>query len=78
MAKWISVNVKGLEHRHYEEIWDHASKLRSMMSDESLSYPVPKDGWTCFHCGLRFTTVASASAHFGENPRVDVAACKKN
>jgi len=29
------------------------------------TYPMPKDGWTCFHCGERFTTWGSAQDHFG-------------
>ena len=29
---------------------------------------MPEDGWVCFHCGERFTTVNSARDHFGETP----------
>ena len=35
------------------------------MSD---TYPMPKDGWVCFHCGDRFTTPGSAEDHFGARP----------
>lgn len=32
------------------------------------TYPMPSDGWVCFHCGLRCLTVKSARIHFGETP----------
>ena len=32
------------------------------------TYPMPNDGWVCFHCGERFTTVNSARDHFGQAP----------
>jgi hypothetical protein len=32
------------------------------------TYPMPKDGWVCFHCGERFTTLGSAQDHFGSTP----------
>jgi hypothetical protein len=32
------------------------------------TYPQPKDGWVCFHCGERFTTPGSARDHFGFEP----------
>lgn len=32
------------------------------------TYTQPKHGWTCFHCGETFTTVGSASDHFGASP----------
>lgn len=35
------------------------------MSD---TYPVPKHGWTCFHCGDLFRTVGAARDHFGHDP----------
>ena len=31
-------------------------------------YPMPLDGWVCFHCGERFTTPGAASDHFGARP----------
>ena len=37
-------------------------------------YPMPADGWVCFHCGERFTTVGTAEDHFGTHP-TDMAAC---
>ena len=38
------------------------------------TYPMPEDGWVCFHCGERFTTVGTAEDHFGARPS-DMAAC---
>ena len=32
------------------------------------TYPMPKDGWVCFHCGERFTTPGGARIHFGARP----------
>lgn len=32
------------------------------------TYPMPKDGWVCFHCGERFTVPGKARAHFGATP----------
>ena len=29
---------------------------------------MPPDGWVCFHCGERFTTVGGAQVHFGRWP----------
>ena len=43
------------------------------MSDNT--YSMPLDGWVCFHCGERFTTVGAASDHFGERPG-DGLACR--
>lgn len=43
------------------------------MSDDT--YPMPPDGWVCFHCGERFTTPGTAEDHFGKSPD-DTAACK--
>lgn len=33
---------------------------------DGRSYPMPQNGWTCFHCGETFTTWGSAEDHFGE------------
>ena len=41
---------------------------------EPRTYLSPEDGWVCFHCGERFTTVGSAEDHFGARP-TDMAAC---
>jgi hypothetical protein len=38
------------------------------------TYPMPQDGWVCYHCGERFTTWGSAEDHFGKNPH-DTPAC---
>jgi hypothetical protein len=32
------------------------------------TYPRPKHGWTCFHCGETFRTPGEAAAHFGAAP----------
>ena len=32
------------------------------------TYPMPADGWVCFHCGERFTAVNAALDHFGHDP----------
>ena len=32
------------------------------------TYRMPPDGWVCFHCGERFTTVGGAMVHFGRRP----------
>lgn len=32
------------------------------------TYPQPKDGWVCFHCGERFKKPGLARDHFGEVP----------
>ncbi|RFC66494.1 DUF551 domain-containing protein [Fulvimarina endophytica] len=62
------IEIGGLCERHVEELRAHARKLQQMMADNSPTYPAPADGWVCFHCGLRFTTGASAEAHFGCSP----------
>ena len=35
---------------------------------------MPRDGWVCFHCGERFTTVGGAQTHFGRRP-IDTPGC---
>ena len=32
------------------------------------TYPMPKHGWACFHCGETFTTPGTAEDHFGAMP----------
>lgn len=39
---------------------------------EAGLYPMPDDGWVCFHCGERFTTVGAAEDHFGVTPESTV------
>lgn len=34
----------------------------------SDTYPQPKHGWTCFHCGETFHTEKAARLHFGPRP----------
>ena len=38
-------------------------------------YMKPKDGWVCFFCGERFTTLGGAEDHFGSRP-TDIPACR--
>ena len=45
-----------------------------MPTEAQDTYPMPADGWVCFHCGERFTTVGAAEVHFGARP-TDMAAC---
>jgi hypothetical protein len=33
---------------------------------DGRGYAMPRDGWTCFHCGETFDTWGSAQDHFGE------------
>ena len=42
------------------------------MSD---TYPMPKGGWVCYHCGEHFRTKGSARDHFGGDPGA-TAACQ--
>lgn len=39
-----------------------------MVETWEATYPMPKDGWVCFHCGVRFTSPGAARDHFGEQP----------
>ena len=32
------------------------------------TYPAPRHGWTCFHCGETFTDFIAAREHFGCRP----------
>ena len=32
------------------------------------TYPAPRHGWTCFHCGETFRTPETATEHFGQTP----------
>ena len=45
-----------------------------MTNNNQDTYPMPGDGWVCFHCGERFTTIGSGTDHFGARP-TDTAAC---
>ena len=36
------------------------------------TYPMPEEGWTCFHCGEKFTTFGAARNHFGSAPEVEI------
>ena len=55
---------------------DAAAAHRKAISDAMPwpdTYPIPADGWTCFHCGEKFTTPGSARDHFGCEPCADPA-----
>ena len=48
----------------------HTLPVAKMKEDLGLglglgAYEKPKDGWVCFHCGERFTTIGGARDHFG-------------
>lgn len=36
--------------------------------DSKATYPMPAEGWTCFHCGENFKTPGAARDHFGRTP----------
>ena len=38
------------------------------MTEAARYYCKPPDGWVCFHCGDRFTTVGAAEDHLGKRP----------
>lgn len=46
------------------QIADIAAHVRGLQ-DGPETYPVPSHGWTCFHCGETFRTIAGARLHFG-------------
>ena len=37
-------------------------------SAQQDTYPAPRHGWTCFHCGVTFHATAAAREHFGPRP----------
>ena len=39
-----------------------------MITKPKGTYEQPKDGWVCFHCGIRITDVRHATEHFGDRP----------
>lgn len=41
------------------------------------TYPAPKDGWVCFHCGERFIKYGEALDHFGAHPGITPACIVK-
>jgi hypothetical protein len=63
----------------FEEMKDFLGKLAdgSWLGDAgAATYPFPRDGIVCFHCGKRFHTPGSARHHFGDKPHeVDKPAC---
>jgi hypothetical protein len=47
------------------------------MHEPVAPFPPPKHGWTCFHCGETFRTVAEGEAHFGPVPSASPACVLK-
>ena len=41
------------------------SDLKDKVEESKLPYTVPKEGWTCFHCGENFKDFKKAQEHFG-------------
>lgn len=39
--------------------------IADRVQQRNETYQKPEDGWTCFHCGDRFTTPGAARDHFG-------------
>ena len=62
------------EHPQRNEFWDQVEKLEGAAETVQETYAQPEDGWTCFHCGERFTSFGSAQDHFGARPD-NMAAC---
>jgi hypothetical protein len=52
------------------EIADAEAHLRGISPplNDTITLPIPEHGWTCFHCGETFHTVAGARRHFGFGP----------
>ena len=44
------------------------------LDGDADSYPMPLNGWTCFHCGENFTAYGLARDHFGIGPRTGLRA----
>ena len=40
----------------------------STESETPETYPMPEHGWTCFHCGEKFTVYGAARDHIGGTP----------
>jgi hypothetical protein len=36
------------------------------LTSDAETYPAPRGGWTCFHCGENFRTAQGAALHFGQ------------
>lgn len=56
-----TVSVTGLSDAAVADIEAH---VRGLLDGPS-SYPAPRHGWTCFHCGETFRTYDGALLHFG-------------
>lgn len=64
------VQSGALNHVPQNEYFDQLRALEGALASKPAHVPVapfppPKGGWTCFHCGERFFTVAEAGTHFG-------------
>jgi hypothetical protein len=56
---------------------ERTSRMIDQRRYDGRGYEMPRDGWTCFHCGETFTTWGAARDHFGATPG-DKAACLIN
>lgn len=59
------VSLAGLKPDQRADVLAH---LAGLSEPEEETYPMPADGWLCFHCGQRFTTIRGARLHFGPTP----------
>lgn len=53
---------------NFEQASDDSCAREQLGDPGDDTYPMPSDGWVCFHCGLRCLTPKSARIHFGETP----------
>lgn len=70
--KYKTLNVESLTDAEIADIEAHIKGKQ----DGPDTYPSPKRGWTCFHCGSTFYTQFGARLHFGKRPN-EVPACWK-
>lgn len=63
MSSWTpnSIDATGLTKEQVREIETHIRGLK----DGAETYPAPRHGWTCFHCGETFRSYEGAKLHFG-------------
>lgn len=57
----VRERIKGLEGENHD-------LKAALVEARGETYPQPKQGWQCFHCGEWFTTRESARSHFGTSP----------
>jgi hypothetical protein len=59
---FLHLNVSHLPQRMIDDLKAH---VRGALDGPEI-YQAPEHGWTCFHCGEKFTTPGGAKLHFGE------------